>query len=372
MAVIWAGHISAEIGALTGEGLVCHQAMVYLFNSFGGFSFAPVRALCDKLDISKEEFLEECLAVVRLDNKRGYCECAADVSVDQLVTGRPGRMLKSSDANAEVRYMVTIEEERQRLALERAFDLKFDLVAHFDEGRVVFKPLASSPRPLGTGSPIATEVRTCIRKACQADAEAAMRQAASEAIKPRVADMATPTTNLNVAPAKSQHGPRLPSSVSAASSVSWPGLVSSGDVSEAWSSEEEEDALSRCTTYADLPARGAAAVQNTSIPPTLIKTVGGHLTSPAIPVVKTSSVVQSSSQDELRMTIAEMSDFSGTVPFEYRSGYQKWRTGNSRGAKGEARSWWGDFGSEEERALRSWEEFLANVAPRPRAELVGY
>jgi len=55
--------------------------MVYLFNSFGGFSFGPVRALCDALGVSKPDFLREVLAGVRLDNKRGYCECGDDASV---------------------------------------------------------------------------------------------------------------------------------------------------------------------------------------------------------------------------------------------------------------------------------------------------
>mmetsp|Transcript_5361 Transcript_5361/g.17244 ORF Transcript_5361/g.17244 Transcript_5361/m.17244 type:complete len:705 (+) Transcript_5361:32-2146(+) len=101
MAVVWAGAIAAELGALEGDGYVCHQGMVYLFNSFGGFSFAPVRALCDALGVSKPDFLREVLAGVRLDNKRGYCECGDDASVDQLVTHRPGRMLGSEDPNAE-------------------------------------------------------------------------------------------------------------------------------------------------------------------------------------------------------------------------------------------------------------------------------
>lgn len=65
--------------------------MVYLFNTFGGFSFGPVRDLCDRMGIGKEEFLSEVLAAVRLDNKRGYCACGAEASVDPLFARRPGR-----------------------------------------------------------------------------------------------------------------------------------------------------------------------------------------------------------------------------------------------------------------------------------------
>jgi len=103
----------------------------------------------------------------------GYCECGDDASVDQLVTHRPGRMLGSEDPNAEVRYMVVVSEELQRRALERAFELEFDLVAHLDGGEIAFKPLASHPRPLGVGAPIAAQVRKLIRASCDADAAAA-------------------------------------------------------------------------------------------------------------------------------------------------------------------------------------------------------
>ena len=71
MAVVWAGEMSRRLGALTGDGFTCHQAMVYLFNSFGGFSFGPVRELADKLGISKAEFLQEVLAEVQLGTMRG-------------------------------------------------------------------------------------------------------------------------------------------------------------------------------------------------------------------------------------------------------------------------------------------------------------
>ena len=52
----------------------------------------------------------------------------------------------------------------QRRALERAFELEFDLVAHLDGGEIAFKPLASHPRPLGVGAPIAAQARRLIRE----------------------------------------------------------------------------------------------------------------------------------------------------------------------------------------------------------------
>jgi len=69
--------------------------------------------------------------------------------------------------------MVVVSEELQRRALERAFELEFDLVAHLDGGEIAFKPLASHPRPLGVGAPIAAQVRKLIRASCDADAAAA-------------------------------------------------------------------------------------------------------------------------------------------------------------------------------------------------------
>ncbi|CAJ1366847.1 unnamed protein product [Effrenium voratum] len=75
MAVLWAGEMSKEQGLLDGDGFLAHQALLYTFNRFGGYDFAPLRRLCDQLDVSKEEFCEGVLQVVRRDNKRGYCKC---------------------------------------------------------------------------------------------------------------------------------------------------------------------------------------------------------------------------------------------------------------------------------------------------------
>jgi len=130
MAVQWAGAMSKDLGALTGDGFKLHQCFVYLFNRFGGFDFAPLRALFDALGVTREEFVEGVLAVVRRDNKRGYCACSdPSKSVDQLVAQRPGKMLRSEDANAELRYLVEVDEEWQANVLKRAWDCEFDNVA---------------------------------------------------------------------------------------------------------------------------------------------------------------------------------------------------------------------------------------------------
>jgi hypothetical protein len=398
MAVVWAGAISAELGVLTGDGLICHQAMVYLFNSFGGFSFGPVRALCDTLGIGRDEFLSECLAVVRLDNKRGYCECAADSSVDQLVASRPGRMLKSPDPNAEVRYMVTIAEERQRAALERAFELEFDLVAHLEEGRVLFRPLASAPRSIGTGLPIATEVRRRIREACEADADAAVRLAARLAIPPQPELGLTPQLSPPLTPSSSPpHTPPLlpPSALTSPTGVratadfegSWPGAWASSSASDAWSSEEEEELLSRCTTYDDLASakppldrdsgklggqRPTAVLLAACRPPAVPRSAAQDASNDPPRATGLGEAVPRSSDSGsglgepgcglwgLRAAVAVMSDFSRSIPAEYRWGYQQWRAGKPCGAKGDG--WWPARGGEEQNAVRAWEEFLANVA----------
>ena len=80
-------------------------------------------------------------------------------------------MLRSEDPNAEVRYMVVINEALQRRALERAFEREFDLVAHLEHttgkgGTISFRPLATHPRPMGVGAPIAALIRASIRAAC--------------------------------------------------------------------------------------------------------------------------------------------------------------------------------------------------------------
>jgi len=141
MAVQWAGDISRELNLLEGPGLLAHQAFVYTFNNFGGFCFKPLRDLCETLGVSREELIEGVLAVVRRDNKRGYCKCEDGIeSVDQLVVGRPGRMVKSADASAELRYLITINERLQKDVLSKAFDGEFDKVADIRDGQLVFIP----------------------------------------------------------------------------------------------------------------------------------------------------------------------------------------------------------------------------------------
>jgi 3-dehydroquinate synthetase len=130
MAVLWAGEMSKELGVLEGQGLELHQSFVYLFNRHGGFTFAPLRKLCEKLNVDVEELVEGVLKVVRRDNKRGYCNCSsATASVDQLVVQRPGRMLRSRDPNAELRYLVEVDESLQASVIRRAWHGEFDLVA---------------------------------------------------------------------------------------------------------------------------------------------------------------------------------------------------------------------------------------------------
>lgn len=130
MAVLWAGEMSKNLGKLTGEGYTLHQSFPYLFNRSNGFSFGPLRALCDELGVEKEEFIEKVLQVVRRDNKRGYCNCSdPKKSVDQLVEIRPGKMLSSDDPNAKIRYLVQVDEDWQAEVLGKAFDGYFDKVA---------------------------------------------------------------------------------------------------------------------------------------------------------------------------------------------------------------------------------------------------
>merc|ERR1711871_101291 len=141
MAVLWAGEMSKELGVLEGQGLELHQSFVYLFNRHGGFTFAPLRKLCEKLNVDVEELVEGVLKVVRRDNKRGYCNCSsATASVDQLVVQRPGRMLRSRDPNAELRYLVEVDEALQASVIRRAWNGEFDVVADLDEsGALAFK-----------------------------------------------------------------------------------------------------------------------------------------------------------------------------------------------------------------------------------------
>ncbi|CAK0847003.1 unnamed protein product, partial [Prorocentrum cordatum] len=128
MSVLLAGEMSRRLGHLEGDGFVAHQSLVYLFNRFGGYDFRPLRQLCDKLGVSREEFCESVLKVVRRDNKRGYCKCAPGCSVDQLVQGRPGSLLRSDDPSAELRYLVEVSEDSQRDVLMDAFEGNFDNV----------------------------------------------------------------------------------------------------------------------------------------------------------------------------------------------------------------------------------------------------
>ena len=139
MAVLWAGEMSKNLGKLTGEGYVLHQSFPYLFNRNNGFSFGPLRELCEELGVESDEFVEKVLQVVRRDNKRGYCTCSdPKKSVDQLVTDRPGKMLKSDDPNAEIRYLVEVDEEWQGNVLAKAFDGYFDKVADLQNGEIKF------------------------------------------------------------------------------------------------------------------------------------------------------------------------------------------------------------------------------------------
>jgi len=140
MAVQWAGQMSFDLGELKGDGFALHQGFVYLFNRHGGFDFRPLRRLFDQLGVTKAEFCEGVLAVVRRDNKRGYIKCDdCTKSVDQLVTGRPGKMMRSTDKNAELRYLVEVDEEWQERVLGMAYDGHFDKVADIDtKGKLVF------------------------------------------------------------------------------------------------------------------------------------------------------------------------------------------------------------------------------------------
>lgn len=162
MAVTWAGQMSAELKVLTGEGLDLHQSFVYLFNRFNGFSFKPLKDLCEKLGVTKEELCEGVLQVVRRDNKRGYCKCGANSSVDQLVAKRPGMMLRSHDSNAELRYLVEVDEDLQKQMLLRAFAGDFDKVADVQNGKLVFVPADQSDKLESDSSVVADHIHSRI------------------------------------------------------------------------------------------------------------------------------------------------------------------------------------------------------------------
>lgn len=139
MAVVWAGEMSRKLDLLTDNGYILHQALVFTFNKFGGFSFRPLRDLCECLNVSRDEFIDGVLDVIRRDNKRGYCSCSTDTaSVDQLVKDQPGRMLRSSDPDAEIRYLVEINEDLQKEMLGRAYDCEFDCYADIIDNQFQF------------------------------------------------------------------------------------------------------------------------------------------------------------------------------------------------------------------------------------------
>ena len=171
MAVLWAGYMSFDLDLLKGKGLQAHQSLVYLFNRFGGFDFSPVTDLCRKLDVTKEEFVENVLCVVRRDNKRGYCQCAGNKSVDQLVCDRPGKMIRSYDPKAELRYLVEVNEEWQGKVLGLAFDGEFDCFADMkkhqgervEQNEVVFRKREEGKRT-SDASIVAENVRGMIKE----------------------------------------------------------------------------------------------------------------------------------------------------------------------------------------------------------------
>uniref|UniRef100_A0A7S3VG49 3-dehydroquinate synthase N-terminal domain-containing protein n=1 Tax=Chaetoceros debilis TaxID=122233 RepID=A0A7S3VG49_9STRA len=171
MAVLWAGEMSKNLGKLTGEGYTLHQSFPYLFNRNNGFSFGPLRELCDELGVDKEEFVEKVLQVVRRDNKRGYCACSdPKKSVDQLVTCRPGKMLSSPDPNAEIRYLVEVDEDWQGAVLAQAFDGYFDKVADLQNGEIKFLPSTTRKSTLKSKSKeVAKNIRTRLISAYKAD-----------------------------------------------------------------------------------------------------------------------------------------------------------------------------------------------------------
>lgn len=172
MAVVWAGEMSKALGHLDGDGYLAHQSLVYLFNRFGGFDFGPLRRLCDELDVSKEEFCEGVLKVVRRDNKRGYCHCAPGSSVDQLVRGRPGCLVRSSDPSAELRYLVEVSEDSQRTVLESAFEGSYDLSLVVNTaGELSFLPRGQERSATLGGAPEAAQALDRLLKSMYEDGE---------------------------------------------------------------------------------------------------------------------------------------------------------------------------------------------------------
>ena len=152
--------MSAKLRVLNGTGLQLHQSLVYLFNRHGGFCFQPLRQLCEELGVSCAEMVNGVIAVVRRDNKKGYCKCGEN-SVDQLVAGRPGKMLRSLDPAAELRYLVEVDESLQREMLTRAFAGEFDRVADLRDGELVFVPYGE--RLITSSTEVAAYIHTSIK-----------------------------------------------------------------------------------------------------------------------------------------------------------------------------------------------------------------
>ena len=173
MAVLWAGEMSKNLGKLTGEGYTLHQSFPYLFNRNNGFSFGPLRELCDELGVESKEFVESVLKVVRRDNKRGYCNCSdPKKSVDQLVTCRPGKMLKSEDPNAAIRYLVEVDEEWQGNVLAKAFEGYFDNVADLNRGEIKFISSSEARKKnvlKSNSKQVARHIRNSLLKVYQAE-----------------------------------------------------------------------------------------------------------------------------------------------------------------------------------------------------------
>jgi 3-dehydroquinate synthetase len=167
MAVILAGEMSKSLGHLSGQGYLAHQSLVYLFNRFGGYDFTPLRQLCKELSVSQDEFCEGVLKVVRRDNKRGYCKCAPGSSVDQLVQSRPGCLLKSSDASAELRYLVEISEESQRKVLEEAFEGAFDNVLVLGESGLEIVHRDTKKQSASDVMEVVGSLDTLLKETCQ-------------------------------------------------------------------------------------------------------------------------------------------------------------------------------------------------------------
>ncbi len=162
MAVIMAGQMSSDLGVLQNKGLQLHQSLVFLFNRFGGFTFAPIRELCEKLQVELNELVEGVLKVVRRDNKRGYCQCSDTASVDQLVVGRCGKMLRSRDTNAELRYLVQVPETMQEEMLRRAWNGDFDLCADLVDEELVFVPYREDNRYASSSDEVASYIHESI------------------------------------------------------------------------------------------------------------------------------------------------------------------------------------------------------------------